>query len=382
MAATVHIQSIRAWEVVVPTHKGAVDSEGFDDLFQHRPWAERPICILEFQMSDGVKGLGEIGRGVTLAQIELWLKQLIGREISGRELVEYPEGWRADTWAGLLSVHPPANWSSKTPVAEALEMALLDWCGRRLGCRAVDLLGGAYRQTVSVEYWCARQRPADLARIVTKARERGFTGLKMKSRHGDPTMEQLRAIRDAAGEDFAVTIDPMYQWFDPQHALALFKQMEKLGTPIRIEDPFPKDHPDHWRRVQQVTAIPLIWHARSWDDMRIAAQDHCYDDFNISGGIAEFLAKCHIAEVLGHSCWHGSSIEMGVGQVAHLHAAAAARCCVLNSDFVSGLIREHTCITWDWPYKDGALPLPEGPGLGIELDMKAIARYQRGQLTV
>jgi muconate cycloisomerase len=382
MSANTRIQSIRAWEVIVPTHRGAVDSEGVDDLFPKKPWAEMPICLIEFQMSDGLAGLGEIGRGVTLAQIEPWLKQLIGREVRGRRLAEYPEGWKADTWAGLMAAHPPANWASKSPVADALEMGLLDWCGRRLGCRAVDLLGGAYREAVPVEYWCARQTPSDLAKTVAKAKEKGFHGLKMKSRHGDPTMEQLRAIRDAAGEDFAVTIDPMHLWFDPQHSLTLFKQIEKLGTPVRIEDPFPKEYPDHWKRAQQAAAVPLIWHARSFEDLRQAVQHRCFDDFNLVGGIDEFLAKAHVAETIGHSCWHGSSIEMGVGQVAHLHAAAAARCCVLNSDFVSGLIREHTCITWDWPYKDGALPLPSGPGLGIELDMKAIGRYRQAELTL
>lgn len=382
MSTNVSIQSIRAWEVVVPAHHGAVDSPGIEEMFPGTPWELLPICLIEFQMSDGIKGLGEVDRGITLTQVEPWLKQLIGQEIRGRQLLDPPTGWRAQTWAGLMAAYPPPLWASNSPVAGALDMALLDWTGRRLGCRAVDVLGGAYRQTVGVEYWCSRQTPADLRGIVTTAREKGFTGLKMKSKQGDPTMEQLRAIRDAGGEDFAVTIDPMYQWLDAHSALAVFKQIENFGGTVRIEDPFPKDWPDHWQRVRQAVSVPLIWHARNWGDIVLAMKHRCCDDYNCSGSLSEFLAGTHVVESIGHSCWHGSSIEMGVGQVAHLHAAAAARCCVLHSDFVSGIIREHTCITWDWPYKNGELPLPQGHGLGIELDHQAIAHYQRAQLSL
>jgi muconate cycloisomerase len=67
---------------------------------------------------------------------------------------------------------------------------------------------------------------------------------------------------------------------------------------------------------------------------------------------------------------------MGIGQVAHVHTAAAARACTMPSDFVSGIVREHTLITWDWPYKDGHLPLPKGPGIGVELDRDAMKKYQ------
>ena len=60
---------------------------------------------------------------------------------------------------------------------------------------------------------------------------------------------------------------------------------------------------------------------------------------------------------------------------------AAARACTMASDFQSGFIRQHTLITWDWPYRDGMLPLPAGPGLGIELDRDAVERYRIGHAT-
>jgi muconate cycloisomerase len=123
----------------------------------------------------------------------------------------------------------------------------------------------------------------------------------------------------------------------------------------------------------------LIWHARGIDPMRRALEARCCDGFNCSGGLAEFDTIAHAVETAGYSCWHGSMAELGIGQVAHLHAAAASRCCTMASDFVSGFVREHTLITWDWPYRDASLPLPDGPGLGIELDEAAANRFTKAE---
>lgn len=85
----------------------------------------------------------------------------------------------------------------------------------------------------------------------------------------------------------------------------------------------------------------------------------------------------HAVEVAGYCCWHGSSLELGVGQAAILQAAAAARACTMPSDLQTATIREHTLVTWDWPYDNGSLPLPAGPGLGVELDRDALRHYSR-----
>lgn len=380
MEPQTHIRQVTVYEVVVPARPGAINSPEYGSFIGH-DWDRMPLCLIEVQMDDGLTGLGEIGRGVTLQQLDSWLAELPGVGVRGLVPVGLPERWQPlSLYGGVLEErHPPGAWASPSPLADALEMALLDWAGKRLGCRVVDLLGGAYREEVPVDYWCGRKTPQDLARTVAQARERGFKGLKMKSRMGDPVAVQVQVVRDAGGEDFSITIDPMYQWFGPEEGLAMLRGLERFGSGIRVEDPFPADMPEFWRRARTVCSIPLIWHVRSIASLRRALQEQCADGFNCSGGAHEFLTATHAAEVAGYSCWRGSSLEMGVGQVAALHAAAAARCCVMASDFQSGVIREHTLIAWDWPYHDGLLPLPTGPGLGIELDRAAITHYQQAK---
>lgn len=376
------IESITAHEVVVPARPGATNSAEYGNFLSHE-WDLLPICLLEARMDDGLTALGEVGRGHHLADLEPWLRELPGLEVRGLSHAVLPEHWRgAGVFAGAVEeIHPVPLWTSPSPVIGALEMLLLDWAGKRLGCRAVDLLGGPARERVAVDYWCGRKTPEDLRRTVSTARELGFRGIKMKSRFGDPVVEQVQAIRQAGGDDFSVTIDPMYQWFSPNESLPLLKSLEQFGSNLRIEDPFPEDRPEFWNRARQVTSVPLIWHARGLASLRRGLQERCADGFNCSGVAREFLACAGAVGIAGYSCWRGSALELGVAQVAGLHAAAAAPSCVMASDFQSGVIREHTLVTWDWPYRDGSLPLPEGPGLGVELDHEAVRHYRQDQRT-
>jgi muconate cycloisomerase len=372
------IERLKIWEVVVPARAGAIDSPAMTSSSGN--WSELPICLLEVTFSDGISGLGEVSRGIDLATVMPLAKQLLGKPTKGLSASVLPEDCRGRSEWGLLEALPRALWEVDG-FGVAVQTALLDWTARRAGCRVVDLLGGAYREEISVDYWCGRQTPADLTRTVARAKELGFGGLKMKSQLSDPVVEQVGAIRAAGGDDFRITIDPMFQWFSPQDVMGPIKQLDSHAGVLRLEDPFPQDMPQHWHRVRNCSAIPLVWHARNIDSLRTALREGCADAFNCGGnGIQEFLTLSHAVEVAGQSCWHGSGMELGVTQVAHLHAAAASRSCVLASDCVSSLIRSHSLITWDWPYRNGAIGLPKGDGLGIELDLEAIKHFQRNHV--
>ena len=292
------IARIDAWEVVVPAHPGAINSESLGNFLDH-PWDLMPIVVLEVTFADGVTGLGEIGRGVALADVDGWLKELPGVALSGLSPRGLPAHWHSKgTFGGAIEDRlPPPLAASPSPVASALEMAQLDAGGKRLNCRAVDLLGGAYRERVAVDYWCGRKTPDDLRGTVARARERGFSGLKMKSKHLDPAEQQLEAIKAEGGDDFSVTIDPMSQWFGPTENLYTLKRLERFSH-VRIEDPFPEDMPAMWRRARQTCAVPLILHARSLGALRRGLSEEMADGYNVSGGAFDFLTVAHAVEVL------------------------------------------------------------------------------------
>ncbi len=374
------IERIRVYEVIVPGKAGAINSPSMGSFLSHE-WDLLPICLLEVEFSDGVVGLGEVGRGLGIKEIEAWVKPLVGMQLRGMTPANLPDTWKPLTiWGGVLEeAHPAPHAHSPSPLWHALEMIALDAMGKRLGCPVVDLIGGGYRDHISVDYWCGRQTPQDLRRSIGEAVALGFTGIKMKSKLGDPVQEQVATIREVGGANFSITIDPMYQWFSPHEALHLLKGLEAFGGGVRVEDPFPEDRPEFWRRARQVCSVPLVWHARSLASLRRALQENCADAYNCSGGARDFLTQAHAVEVAGYSCWRGSSLELGVAQAYGLHLASAARCCVMASDFQSAVIRQSMLVQEKWQYEAGTLAVPSGAGIGVTLDREALRHYLKAE---
>lgn len=368
------IVAIDAAEVVCPTEPGAITSPSLLEPDQTTDWSHEPICLLRFEFADGLTGLGETWRGFRLADLADEIAELIGHTPSALGMAGQPESWRPVAPRGLTLRVPNPPWSSASRLDQALEVALLDWAGKRTGLRIVDLLGGACRTRVPVDYWCGYQTPDDLADKARHAVALGFTGIKTKASAQMPMIEQLEAVIDAVGREFSITIDPMSQWDSTELGMRWLKAIDRLGANVRVEDPFSQSRIDDWVRARQTVATPLIWHARHIDSLRAAIKWPCADAFNISGSIAKFMTLAHVMEVLDHRCWHGSGMELGVNQAAALHGSAAATCCVMPSDLASALIRPHLT-DWDWPYDNGALPLPPGPGLGMALDEDAVEKH-------
>ena len=370
------IVRVNAHEVVVPAREGAINSPELVGKVGNN-WDTWPIVLLEVTDADGVTALGECGRGNRLADVRDNVARLVGLRFAGPRLAEVPDAWLSKPYPGLTERHPRPDWPATGPVGTAMEAAALDWAGKRLGCRATELLGGPVRPALPVAYWVGRQAPDRLARSAERAREMGFSVMKMKSRLGDPVGEQVRAVHAAAGEDFSLTIDAVFQWYTPLDALPIFRELEALGGDVQVEDPFPQELPDHWHRVREACAVPLMWHARTMDVLRVALRERCCDGFNACGGLWGLTRQAAAIALAGYSCWAGSAMELGIRQLALMHAAAACPACVIPSDFASALVREHMLVQWDWPYRDGLLTLPDGPGLGVELDREALEHYRR-----
>ena len=120
------IVEVEAHEVVVPAQPGANNSPEMGSYLntttvgeREIDWDELPICLLEVRFDDGVTGLGEVGRGNSLKQLEPWIARLPGLAFSGPNLADLPADWRTPLL--LLESHPTAHWSSGSPVAYALE---------------------------------------------------------------------------------------------------------------------------------------------------------------------------------------------------------------------------------------------------------------------
>ena len=103
------------------------------------------------------------------------------------------------------------------------------------------------------------------------------------------------------------------------------------------------------------------------------------DYFNFNGPMAWVETLVDIAEVANMPFWHGSAVALGLLAASYLHVAAACKVCTLPSDIFGRLIREHDLLTEPLAFDGrGNFMVPTGPGLGVELDEKAVTRYASG----
>lgn len=96
-----------------------------------------------------------------------------------------------------------------------------------------------------------------------------------------------------------------------------------------------------------------------------------------SGGLRCSAAIAAIAAAAGIPCHAGTSIETSLGTAASLHLACVAPAMTWGSELFGPLLMTEDLVTKPLDYSDGELHLPDGPGLGVDIDPAAIARLRR-----
>ncbi len=240
----------------------------------------------------------------------------------------------------------------------ALDAALHDLAGRRLGVPVRELLGLAPR-TLPPTSWTIGLDPIDEA--LAKVRAAGdFEVLKVKmGAAGD--LELVRAIREATRQ--AIRVDANEGWSFDQAATKL-PELAKLGVEL-VEQPLPAGRLDETRRLRELSTLPLV----ADEDVHVAADvpriAHAYDGVNVKlakcGGISGALELIAVARAHGLKILLGCMVESSLGIAAALAVAPLVdwvdldgHLLAANDPFV-GL-----------SFHDGRLGPAAGPGLGVE----------------
>jgi len=369
------ITSTEIWTVVVPTIPGRVHSECFGPA----EWDRVPKHIIRIHTDDGLVGIGETGRGCPLEAVEslaikiegLDPRKLILQDIPATSSLDcqpdipaYNRWWESDVAGPHLSGY------------EAFEMAIFDLLGKAFNQPACWFIGGAVRDRVPADYWIGHQTPEDAARNTRLAVERGFKGMKMKCTGDEPLVARCEEIWNVAGRDFELTIDPNCRFWRFSEALEMAKALTLRGKVKVFEDPMAKWNLDWYRLLRQEAVVPVALHLGNPIDIINAIKAEAVDYLNLGGNMIQFVRNAALAHAAGIPCWHGSGNDCGIMEFSYLHAAAAARSCVLGSDFVGSWTREDDLVLEGIQFDNGYALLPNKPGLGCELDMDAIEKYR------
>ncbi len=362
------ITSVAVWTVVVPTIPGRVHSP---EYAEKTGWDEVPKHIIRVDTDTEFSGIGETGRGLPIEQVREGAGMLIGRDpedITPQDIF----GRRAERAADDIT-------AGNGPAYDAYEMAVLDLVGRVRGLPVHTLLGGAVRDRVRADYWMGHQTPEDGARAVERGLRLGFTGVKIKCRLEEPMYERLKAMRDVAGPEFKVTVDPNERFYTAAQAIELAGRLETLGNVEVFEDPIPKTDIAGYEEIHRAIPFPLAMHLGNGEGVVRALQADggrgVVDCVNLGGSMFGFQRNAAVAAAAGLPCWHGSGNDLGISDTSFVHAAAAVPNCTMASDFVGGWTREDDLIAEPITFVDGHVPTPMKPGLGCDLDYDALQRY-------
>ncbi|MET7571355.1 glucarate dehydratase family protein [Streptomyces sp. NPDC005492] len=359
----------------------------------HEPLALR--CVLQLVLEDGTVGLGEsTGGAVRLERLEAAAKIVVGRDVFDTSALV------AAIDAALLPTVPSAHERGWT--TSAVEVACLDAQGKLLGLPVCDLLGGKVRDRVPFAaylFYKWAEHPAldgraavaddwgaalDPAGIVAQARlmqqRYGFRSFKLKGGVFPPD-EEIAAIR-ALAEAFPgqpLRLDPNTAW-TPETSVYVAHELD--GVLEYLEDPTATI--PGMAQVAKDSPLPLATNmcVVAWEHLRPAIEQRAIQvlltDHHYWGGLRRTRELAAVCEVFGLGLSMHSNSHLGISLAAMTHVAAT----IPNLD--------HSCDThYPWnsaddivvpgvlELRDGAVEVPTGPGLGVELDHDALDRLHR-----
>lgn len=374
------IEQIELIEVQVPARPGVVNSahldkplhklaSGIDEAWS-RQFDEFPKALIVATTDDGTTGLGESLRDPDGAVLEAMARRLVGARIEDLR-------WQSLPFA-------------KTREYDGFELMVLDLIGKRAGLPVAQVIGGSLRDRVPVGAWSGHRSADDVGGVAAAAQARGATSLKLKCDLDDDVVGIAAAIRDACGPDFGVIFDPNERFDELRHAVRIAAGLERVGNVICLEDPLPRWDLAAYAELRARTTVPVAVHValgysahgQRITDVTETISTRAADVFNFSSGIADFLRMAHVADAARKPYWHGSEIDLGVMEAGHVHAAAASAGCTLPSDVFGRDVRESDLLRSPLDLVGDHVAVPDGPGLGVELDPAEVARYERRRTVI
>ena len=264
-----------------------------------------------------------------------------------------------------------------------LDMACYDLMGKHLGLPAWKVMGQQRRQWVNMGWWMPCMSPEDSAAEVTVAAERGYRGLKCKARAFYDVVAQAQAMHEAAPPDFRVEFDFNGSLINVEKALPILRELEEIPVVKGVEEPIFAYDVEGWRRLHQEVRIPFYLHgvgtifdgpsrqpSGPWLGLRAGDFDGalCSHEPIRNALAASWAFAAANTPILLQYVGTGITAAFACQMGAVMHTATLPGVTAHHSYEDDLIVEPHTM-------QRGFMKVPEGPGLGVELDEDAVRRY-------
>jgi galactonate dehydratase len=337
--------------------------------------------FLKIETDAGVTGWGEPvveGRALT---VEAAVKEL-GDYLIGKDPRLIEDHWTVMHRGGFYRGGPILM-----SAIAGIDQALWDIKGKALGVPVHELLGGKLRDTIKVYSWIGGDRPAEVAAGAKEVVSRGFLALKMNGTEElqivdshdriDAAIKRVAMVREAVGPNIGIAVDFHGRVHRPM-ARALVKELEPYRL-MFIEEPVLSENREALKEIAALGSTPIALGERlysRWDFKSVFEEgvvDIIQPDLSHAGGITECRKIAAMAE----------AYDVAVAPHCPLGPIALAACLQLDAVSYNCFIQEQSLgIHYNaandlldyaankdvFRYEDGYVAIPDGPGLGVEID--------------
>jgi D-galactarolactone cycloisomerase len=358
--------------------------------YSQKWFRSRSALLVKVVTDDGLIGWGEAfchdaGPAVAALIDRVYRPLILGEDALAREVI----------WERLYNHTRDYGQRGLTTVAlSGLDIALWDILGKAAGLPIYTLLGGQFRSRVQAYATglyiseAALQDPTILAEEAAGYVAQGFAGVKMKVGFGLKTdVINVRCVREAIGPSVQLMVDANHA-YDVPTAIKLGRAIEDCDVAWFEEPVVPEDHAGY-RLVRNAIDIPVAGGEAEFTRygfrslIEHGGVDILQPDICLTGGLSETqkiaaLAQSHSVRCVPHVWGTGVALAAALhfiaaqpGQPPSLQAEQPP---LLELDRTENPIRDEILST-PLAIRQGFVDVPQGPGLGVEVDEAALERF-------
>jgi galactonate dehydratase len=337
--------------------------------------------FLKIETDEGITGWGEPvieGKATTVkAAVTELMESLIGKDPMNIE-----DHWNVMYRGGFYRGGPILM-----SAIAGIDQALWDIKGKFFNAPIYQLLGGKCRESIRVYSWIGGDRPSDVGNAAKEVVAKGFTALKMNATEElqyvdsyekiDQAIKRIAAVREAVGSSVGIGVDFHGRVHKPM-AKILAKELEPF-RPMFIEEPVLPENNEDLREIANHVTIPIATGERMfsrWQFKQLLIDgyvDIIQPDLSHARGITECKKIFSMAE----------AFDVAVAPHCPLGPIALAACLQVDATCHNAFIQEQSLgIHYNqgsdlldyvtdkniFRYEDGFVKIPDGPGLGIEIN--------------
>jgi L-alanine-DL-glutamate epimerase-like enolase superfamily enzyme len=291
----------------------------------------------------------------------------------GETVLHYTWGRVSDEAVERVLGASPAEAMHDDSLGSGLQMALFDLTGKIMEVPVHQLLGRKVRDWTPISWWSIDASPEDWAAEARDAVAAGYTSFKNKPRPWWDIVAQVDAISSVVPAYFKLDLDANATWQNAASAIPIIKKLEAYGNVAMFESPIPQTDVLGNRQIRQAISRPVAMHFGSPPFITCVREEVC-DGFVIGGGKSQVLKEGILAAEAQMPFWlqlvgNGLMTTWAAHLGAVLTHATWPTISCLNI-FTEQLLKTPIEVV------GGYQRVPEGPGLGVEVDEDAVERVR------